>query len=96
MYKVMMLHNHKATIFKKTKVERKARLMVEYLRSQGIRAYCSGLGYEYSAAYQPPYTHAVETDRVYKEFTSYREAEIYCGEKGIHPEFIYELEELSL
>ena len=96
MYKVMMIYNNKAIIFKKTKVERKARLMVECLRSHGIRAYCSGLGYEYSATYQPPYTHAVETDRVYKEFTSYREAEIYCGEKGIHPEFIYELEELSL
>lgn len=29
----------------------------------------------------------------YKEFPTYRDAEIYCGENGIHPEEIYEEEE---
>lgn len=27
--------------------------------------------------------------RIYKEFRTYREAEIYCSENGIHPENIY-------
>ena len=36
----------------------------------------------------------VETGRfgTYKEFDTYRAAEIYCGENGIHPENIYEEE----
>lgn len=33
----------------------------------------------------------VEYGQTYQEFTTYREAEIYCGEHGIHPENIYEL-----
>ena len=28
-----------------------------------------------------------------EEFATYREAEIYCAERGIHPEEIYEEEE---
>lgn len=28
--------------------------------------------------------------RIYKEFRTYRDAEIYCGENGIHCENIYE------
>lgn len=90
-YKIQVIKNHKATIHKKTMVEAKARLMVEQLRAQGIRAYCTELGAGYRASDKLAYTHAVEIDRVYKEFTSYREAEIYCGEKGICPEFIYEI-----
>ena len=34
----------------------------------------------------------VEYGQTYQEFTTYREAEIYCGEHGIHPENIYELD----
>ena len=30
--------------------------------------------------------------RIYKEFATYREAEIYCGEHNIHPENIYIIE----
>ena len=33
----------------------------------------------------------VESGLGYKEFATYREAEIYCGEHGIHPENIFEL-----
>lgn len=33
----------------------------------------------------------VESGPVYREFGSYREAEIFCGEHDIHPENIYEL-----
>jgi len=33
----------------------------------------------------------VEDGMVYEEFATYREAEIYCGEHGIHCENIYEL-----
>ena len=29
--------------------------------------------------------------RIYQEFTTYREAEIYCGEHNIHPENIYNI-----
>ena len=32
----------------------------------------------------------VETKMGYEEFTTYREAEIYCGTHGIHPENICE------
>ena len=31
--------------------------------------------------------------RIYKEFRTYREAEIYCGENNIHCENIYEIGE---
>lgn len=31
--------------------------------------------------------------RIYKEFATYREAEIYCGENNIHCEDIYEIGE---
>ncbi len=31
--------------------------------------------------------------RIYKEFRTYREAELYCGENGIHGENIYEVKE---
>lgn len=34
----------------------------------------------------------VEYGRVYEEFLTYRDAEIFCGERGIHPENIYEME----
>lgn len=30
--------------------------------------------------------------RIYKEFRTYREAELYCGEHNIHPENIYTIE----
>lgn len=30
--------------------------------------------------------------RIYKEFCTYREAEIYCGENNIHCENIYTIE----
>lgn len=30
--------------------------------------------------------------RIYKEFATYREAEIYCGEHNISSEDIYEIE----
>ena len=33
----------------------------------------------------------VEFGRVYEEFATYREAEIFCGERGIHPEDIVEI-----
>ena len=33
----------------------------------------------------------VESSPVYREFTTYREAEIFCGEHNIHPENIFEL-----
>lgn len=33
----------------------------------------------------------IEYGQTYQEFATYREAEIYCGEHGIHPENIYEL-----
>ena len=33
----------------------------------------------------------VESGLGYKEFATYREAEIYCGEHDIHPENIFEL-----
>ena len=33
----------------------------------------------------------VEFGRVYEEFATYREAEIFCGENGIHCENIYEI-----
>ncbi len=29
--------------------------------------------------------------RIYKEFATYREAELYCGENNIHCENIYEI-----
>lgn len=32
----------------------------------------------------------IETKMGYEEFTTYREAEIFCGENGIHPENIFE------
>lgn len=32
----------------------------------------------------------VESGLGYKEFATYREAEIYCGEHDIHPENIFE------
>ena len=32
----------------------------------------------------------VESKIVYTLFNTYREAEIFCGENGIHPENIYE------
>lgn len=32
----------------------------------------------------------VNTKMDSKEFTTYREAEIFCGENGIHPENIFE------
>ena len=32
----------------------------------------------------------VDFERVYEEFATYREAEIFCGERGIHCENIYE------
>ena len=32
--------------------------------------------------------------RIYKEFATYREAELYCGENGIHCENIYEEREV--
>ena len=35
--------------------------------------------------------YCVEFGRVYEEFETYREAEIFCGEHGIYGEFIYEL-----
>ena len=36
----------------------------------------------------------VEAGRVYKEFATYREAEIFCGERGIYaPDAIFEEEE---
>ena len=37
----------------------------------------------------------VDTGRfgIYKDFPTYRDAEIYCGENGIHPENIYEEED---
>ena len=31
--------------------------------------------------------------RIYKEFHTYREAELYCGEHGIHCENIYKEKE---
>ena len=35
----------------------------------------------------------VETGRYYEEFATYREAEIFCGERGIYaPDAIYEEE----
>ena len=34
----------------------------------------------------------VETGRFFEEFETYREAEIFCGENGIHCENIYEEE----
>ena len=37
------------------------------------------------------YRFYVESGPVYKEFTTYREAEIFCGEHDIHPENIFEL-----
>ena len=33
----------------------------------------------------------VDFERVYEEFATYREAEIFCGERGIHPEVIKEI-----
>lgn len=33
----------------------------------------------------------VEYGQLYQEFTTYREAEIFCGEHDIHPENIFEL-----
>ncbi len=35
----------------------------------------------------------VETRVGFEEFATYREAELYCAERGIHPEEIYEEEE---
>lgn len=35
-------------------------------------------------------TYFVEYNGIYEEFETYREAEIYCGERGIPCEFIYE------
>lgn len=37
------------------------------------------------------YRFCVESGPVYKEFITYREAEIFCGEHDIHPENIFEL-----
>jgi hypothetical protein len=33
----------------------------------------------------------VDFGMTYVEFATYREAEIFCGERGICPEYIYEL-----
>ncbi len=33
----------------------------------------------------------VECGLIYEEFATYRDAEIYCGEHGIHCENIYEI-----
>ena len=36
----------------------------------------------------------VESSRIYQEFATYREAEIFCGERGIYaPDAIYEIVE---
>lgn len=35
--------------------------------------------------------YCVEYGMIYEEFATYREAEIFCGEMGIYPEYIYEI-----
>ncbi len=35
----------------------------------------------------------VDIGIIFEDFKTYREAEIFCGERGIHPENIYEEEE---
>lgn len=35
--------------------------------------------------------YCVEYEMTYEEFATYREAEIFCGEMGIYPEYIYEI-----
>jgi hypothetical protein len=56
-YKIQIIKNHTAIIHKRTRVEARARLIVEQLRAQGIRAYCTELGVGYRASDRLAYTY---------------------------------------